>query len=180
MYDDVELPYLDAKVAEKLCGGGPCFYVLESGLNATMLNTFVLSRVVPNIRKRLPESTYIVLGKALLWLICLPVADEYVPSEFKREVLSEWEHVCGADVDPTLNPIKQMVVTVSGDHGAVFIDMLGTIDVDGVAGQPAPGMNMSMQNQLLGMQSGLLSLRQDNVELRTAVNRIHLQLERCF
>ena len=33
---------------------------------------------------------------------------------------------------------------------------------------------------LLGMQSGLLSLQQDNVELRTAVNWIHLQLERCF
>ncbi len=25
VYDDVELPYLDPKVAEKLCGGGPCF-----------------------------------------------------------------------------------------------------------------------------------------------------------
>jgi hypothetical protein len=180
VYDDVELPYPDAKVAEKLCGGGPCFYVSDPGLDATMMNTFVLSRVVPNIRKRLPESTCLVLGKALLWLICSPVADEYVPSEFKREVLLEWEHVRGADVDPTLNPIKQMAVTVSGDHGAVFIDMLGTIDVDGVAGQPAPGTNVTMQNQLLGMQSGLLSLRQDNVELRTAVNRIHLQLERCF
>ena len=170
VYDDVELPYPDAKVAEKLCGGGPCFYVLDPGLDATMMNTFVLSRVIPNIRKRLPESTCLVLGKALLWLICSPVADEYVPSEFKREVLLEWEHVRGADVDPTLNPIKQMAVTVSSDHGAVFIDMLGTIDVDGVAGQPAPRTNVTMQNQLLGMQSGLLSLRQDNVELRTAVN----------
>ncbi len=69
MYDDVELPYPDAKVAEKLCGGGPCFYVLDPGLTATMMNTFVLSRVVPNIRKRLPESACLVLGKALLWLI---------------------------------------------------------------------------------------------------------------
>ncbi len=148
VYDDVELPYPDAKVAEKLCGGGPCFYVLDPGLDATMMNTFVLSRVIPNIRKRLPESTCLVLGKALLWLICSPVADEYVPSEFKREVLLEWEHVRGADVDPTLNPIKQMAVTVSSDHGAVFIDMLGTIDVDGVAGQPAPGTNVTMQNAL--------------------------------
>ena len=52
VYDDVvELPYPDAKVAEKLCGGGPCFYVSDPGLNATMINTFVLSCVVPNIRK---------------------------------------------------------------------------------------------------------------------------------
>ena len=50
VYDDVELPYPDAKVAEKLCGGGPCFYVSDPGLDATMMNTFVLSHVVPNIR----------------------------------------------------------------------------------------------------------------------------------
>jgi hypothetical protein len=66
VYDDVELPYPDAKVAEKLCGGGPCFYMSDLGLNATMMNTFALSRVVPNIRKRLPESACLVLGKALL------------------------------------------------------------------------------------------------------------------
>ncbi len=154
VYDDVEISYSDAKVAEKLCGGSPCFYVLESGLNATTLNTFVLSRVVPNIKKRLPESTCLVLDQALLWLICSPVADKYGPSEFKREVLSEWEHVCGADVDPTMNPIKQMAVTLSDDHGAVFIDTLWTIGVDGVAGQPVLGTNVRMQNQVLGMQSG--------------------------
>jgi hypothetical protein len=45
MYDDVELPYPDAKVAEKLCGG-PCFYVSDPGLDATMGTAFVLSRVV--------------------------------------------------------------------------------------------------------------------------------------
>ncbi len=33
---------------------------------------------------------------------------------------------------------------------------------------------------LLGVQSSLLSLQHDNVELRTAVNQIHLQLEGRF
>ena len=52
MYDDVELPYPDAKVAENLCGGGPCFDVLDpTTLDATMMNTFVLSHVIPKIRK---------------------------------------------------------------------------------------------------------------------------------
>ena len=63
MYHDVELPYADAKVTEKLCGGGPWFYVLDSRLNATMMNTFVLSGVAPIIRKRLPESACLVLGR---------------------------------------------------------------------------------------------------------------------
>jgi hypothetical protein len=66
VYNDIELPYPDAKVAEKLCGGGPCFYVSDSGLDAMMMNTCVLSRVVPNMRRRLPKSACLVLGKALL------------------------------------------------------------------------------------------------------------------
>ena len=185
VYDDVELPYPDAKVAEKLCGGGPCFYVSDPTLDATMMNTFVLSHVVPNIRKRLPESACLVLGKALLWLICSPVADEYIPIDFKHDVLLEWEHVRGADFDAELNPIKKMAVTVSGDHGAVFIDMVGAIEADvGVAGQEHGGVpgtnNVAIRNQLLGMQSGLLSLRQDNLEMKTAINVIKVNLERCF
>ncbi len=183
MYDDVVLPYPDAKVDEKLCGGGPCFYVSDPGLDATMMNAFVLSRVVPNIRERLPESACLVFGKALLWLICSPVADEYIPSDFKRDILSEWEHVCGADFDAKWNPIKKMAVTVSGDHGAVFIDKVGTVEVDRIAGQVEgrPGTNnVTMRNQLLGMQLGLLALRQDNLEIKTAINVIKLNLERCF
>ena len=58
--------YPDAKVAEKLCGGGPCFYVSDPTLDATMMNTFVLSHVVPNTRKRLPESACLVLGKGFV------------------------------------------------------------------------------------------------------------------
>ena len=54
VYNDVELPYPDAKVVKKLCGGGPCFYMSDPGLDATMMNTFVLSCVVPNIRKATP------------------------------------------------------------------------------------------------------------------------------
>ncbi len=31
-YDDVELPYPDCKVAEKLCIDGPCFYLVDSSI----------------------------------------------------------------------------------------------------------------------------------------------------
>ncbi len=118
---------------------------------------------------------------ALLWLICSPVADEYIPGDFKRDVLLEWEHVRGADFDAELNPIQKMAVTVSGNHGAVFIDMVGTIETERIAGQHdgAPGTNnVTMRNQLLGMQSDLLSLQQDNLEIKTAINIIKVNLER--
>jgi hypothetical protein len=56
VYDDVELPYPDAKVAAVLCGGGPCIYVTNPAVDAAMMNSFILSQIVPNVRKRLPES----------------------------------------------------------------------------------------------------------------------------
>jgi hypothetical protein len=130
-----------------------------------MMNTFVLSRVVPNIRKR------------------SPVRDGYIPSDFKCDVLLEWERVRGADFDAELNPIKKMAVAVSGDHGAVFIDVAGTVEVDRIVGQVEGRPwtnNVTMRNQLLGMQSGLLALRQDNLEIKTVINVIKLNLERCF
>ena len=71
MYEDTELPFPDAKVAEKLCIGGPCFYLfpdeltnaaVENGLTA-MIKTFILSDVVPNARKRVPDSVALVLTR---------------------------------------------------------------------------------------------------------------------
>ena len=72
----------------------------------------------------------------------------------KRDVLSEWEHVRGDDVDAELNPIKQMAVVVSGDHGAVYIDTVGELEETnaGGAGGAVPGTNVSIRNQLLGVQ----------------------------
>ena len=78
VYDDVELPYPDCKVAEKLCIGGPCFYLTDTSFcNSTILTIFILTKVVPNIRLRLPDSASIVLGKAILWLIFSSVANTF-------------------------------------------------------------------------------------------------------
>ena len=182
VYDDVELPYPDAKVAEKLCGGGACFYLPNPRFDIAMMNTFVLSNVVPNVKKRLPESTCLVLGRALLWLIFLPVADEYIPVEMKERVVSEWVHVRGDidEGDEEVNPIIQTAVTVSGDHGAVFIDTVGGVAGEAGAGAGAGGVggtNVSLRNQLIGVQSCLLSMRQENLELRNAINTLKVNME---
>ncbi len=120
IYGDVELPCPNAKVAEKLCGGGPCFYLGNPNHDMAMMNLIVLSHVVANIKERLPESACLVLGKALLWLTCSPTnVNKNALEDLKRKELSEWEHVRGNDVDAELNPIKQMAVVVSGNHGSV-------------------------------------------------------------
>ena len=47
--DDVELPYPDCKVAEKLCMGGACYYVIDNSLSdSNILKKLVLTKVVPN------------------------------------------------------------------------------------------------------------------------------------
>ena len=129
----------------------------------------------------------------MLWLICSPLADEYVPGDLKEKVLSEWAHVRGVDVDAELNnPVKQMAVVVSGDHGAVYIDMIGNLEAEENAGgaggavvPPGPGTaNVSIRNQLLGLQSALLAMRQDNLEMKTSVTAsvaaLKVNMERSF
>ncbi|KAI2492284.1 hypothetical protein MHU86_22256 [Fragilaria crotonensis] len=196
VYDDVELPYPDAKVAEKLCGGGACFYLPNPRYDTVMMNSFILNHVVPNVKKRLPESACLVLGRALMWLICSPMADEFVPADMKETVLADWAHVRGtnqhADADTPanngrdndedeINPIQQVAVTVSGDHGAVFIDTIGDLEGEGARGVGhQQGTNATVRNQLIGVQSCLLSMRQENLELKNAMNSMKVNMERSF
>ena len=96
VYDDAELPYPDAKVAASiLCGGGPClYYQTNPAVDVAIMGSFILSHVVPNIRKRLLDSVCLVLGKALMWMTTSPFSDDYTPVEVKEKVLSDWAHVC--------------------------------------------------------------------------------------
>ncbi len=101
VYDNVDLPYPDAKVEAVLCGaGGPCTYVTNPAVDAAMMNSFILSRVVPNVRKRHPESACLVLGKASMWLIPSSTAENNCScgslgsGAFYRIGIS---HVCGGD-----------------------------------------------------------------------------------
>ena len=81
VYDDVELPYPDCKVAEKLCFGGPCFYLIDkSVVDSTIMTTFILTKMVPSIRQQLPDSVCLVLGKALVWLVFSSFANNFVSS----------------------------------------------------------------------------------------------------
>jgi hypothetical protein len=49
MTSHVELPYPDCKVTEKLCIGGPCFYLIDNSfVKSTAMNTFILTKVVAN------------------------------------------------------------------------------------------------------------------------------------
>jgi hypothetical protein len=63
--------------------GGPCFYLINSSriCNATAMTTLILNKVVPNICRQLPDSTAIVLGKAVLWLCFSSQSNKFVAGE---------------------------------------------------------------------------------------------------
>ena len=141
-YDDVELPYPDCKVAEKLCMGGPCYnLIITSICSATVLSTFILTKVVPNIRKRLPYSTLLVLGKAVLWLVFSSVANNFLSQAFINEVKGSLNDTGVATILNGQNPILKMPVSVSGADGTVYIDELAGNDGFAIPGAAAGGAN---------------------------------------
>ena len=77
VYDDIELPYPDAKVAGLLCIGGPCKYVIKDGSGIT--NEFLIQYVVPRIAQKFPHDVAVVLGTALLWRIFSQDGEAAIP-----------------------------------------------------------------------------------------------------
>ena len=187
IYEDTELPFPDAKVAEKLCIGGACYYLfpeeltnteLEAG-NSTiaMLKTFILCNVVPNIRQRLPDAAALVLGKALLWLIYSPydATHNVVPQDLKNRIRMEWNEIVSAGdtiVDcnsAEYNPICRVPVIVTGDQGCVYIDVIPSFnEADAGGGGPivVGGATGGIQAQLLALQSQSSQIRRELQELR--------------
>jgi hypothetical protein len=159
VYGDVEfLPYPDAKVVQILSARGPCYYlVLPEEMHSTnttgsrrgdnaaaagslaVMKTFLLSRVVPNIWKRLSDEVCFVLSKALMSLIYsgFDVEMKIVPEDFKERIKMEWNEIVtaadsGVDCDDErYNPVRRVPVVVTGDQGLVYIDVIQSLDGDG-------------------------------------------------
>ena len=126
----MELPYPDAKVAERLCIGGPCFYSTYNAFcNSNVLTMFILTKVVPSIRQQLPDSAAIVFGRAMLWVVYSSVACNHISTDECRDKVKSDLADSGIQVEEGQNLIIKMLVIVSGDQGTVYIDEM----------QPMPG-----------------------------------------
>jgi hypothetical protein len=88
------------------------------------------------------------------------------------------------------NPIVKMPVLVSGDQGTVYIDELPAIEtIDAGGGQEGQQQHDrlsnrpsgdQLRNQMLQLQSGILSLRRENIELRNDIAALKLIIESGF
>jgi hypothetical protein len=146
---------------------------VENGLTAMMM-TFILSNVVPNARKRVPDLVALVLGKALLWLIYSPydATNQVVPQDFKTQIRLEWNEivsatVVGVDCDaPSYNPIRRVPVVVTGDQQGcgVHIDVVPSLnetggDEDGAAIFGGAGGHAAMATTTGGLAAQLLAVQ---------------------
>ena len=163
-YDEIDLPHPDAKVASKLCIGGPCKCAVKAG--AGVSDAFILQHVVPAIRSRCSDDLALVLGKAVLWLACSDGKD-YLPPAILNRINNAYSAI--RQLPENENPIEKIMLVVTGNEGVVHYDEVGGELLGGAGGRNgAPLGDMDLRNQMLGLQSQMSALRRIVEENRVA------------
>ena len=127
--DDIELPYPDAKVAGKLCIGGPVKHKIKA--NEGITNAFILQHVTPAVRTRLGDDVATVLGKALMWLAFSEKSD-FVPAALKDRITGNCNAIRPNGFEG--NPIEKVLIVISGSEGEVYFDEITAEDNNTAAG----------------------------------------------
>ena len=121
-YVSVNLSYPDAKVATALCVGGPCMYQLKPGSGVT--TGWLRQHVVPNMlhSHNLQESVVMVLAIPLLWAALDHEMEAYMLAPLRNRIRAGYGNIqlLGANS----NPVKKVLVVVTGQEGEVRIDQL--------------------------------------------------------
>jgi hypothetical protein len=190
-------------VAEILCVSSACYYQVrnpqpandhdlrEDADTTAVMKALILSSVVPNIRRRLPDDVAFVLGKALLWLIFSPFSHDFkIPEVIVNRAKTAVADARGVDGnnDVIVNPIVRRPVFISGNQGLVYIDLINEIAGGADAEErnedrQQPGgdrttVNQTFQNHFLAMQSSLNSMRCEIMDLKTTQSEVALKLDR--
>ena len=116
VYDDVELPFPDAKLAGMLCPGGPIRYAIVPGSGVT--RGFIVDRVVLKIKAKFGGDVAYVFGTALLWVLHSPFF-LLMPALLRDEI-----HSAYADVKPAgfnENPMQKVPLIICGNEGRVHM-----------------------------------------------------------
>ena len=178
-YDDVELPYVDAKVAALLCVGGPCKYKVRE--DAGITNQWILQNVMPHGRTKTGDETAIVLGRALLWLAFSTVGEENMPHHLYQRIHDAYRAVNNDLPDGITNPVDKLPVVVTGSDGEVYIDEIPH-EMQGNNEQGLGGGfgNRPVQQQLLALHSSMLQLRRQLEEHAGAFAEHRIQTQRNY
>ena len=179
-YDDVELPWIDAKVANVLCIGGACKYKIheDSGIR----DAFILEHVVPGMASRVPKDVCIILGTALLWFV-FSDNDNAVPNAIAQRIKLAYANYC-SDSFGENNPVKRIPIIITGHEGQVYMDELVATEDGGVgndiaggnvADRPLRDQQLAIYSQLRMMNENINTLR-DKYEEGTTLNYRRFQV----
>jgi hypothetical protein len=179
VYDDIELPYPDAKVAGLLCIGGPCKYqvIEESGVT----NAFILEYVTPHVRTKTGDPTALVLGRALLWYAFSEMGAADLPLDVFRRIHEAYDGI-NNDLPEGINPVKKIPLVITGNVGGVYIDEIpdGMVGNNAGAGNNVAGgfIDRPVRDQLLALHSQMLGITRELVEFRGTMQNNHTQSTR--
>jgi len=180
-YIDPCLPWPDAKVASFLCKGGPCSYVTKDGSGIS--DDWILQHVVPKIASRFPRAVALVLGRALLWLVFEERSrtnEPYLPSDLHDLIWEAYRDIPGRTLPLIENPIRKVLLLVTGDEGEVFVDELVGEDEDGSDNNGRRTRRRFERDEMRALHSQVAGLRRDNQELKAQLELFSNRTDRQF
>ena len=190
-YDDVELPFPDAKVATTLCIGGPMKYMADRNV---ISDNFILTYVSPCISRRFGRQVALVLGKAILWCVFAPEGDGELPGWLYDRIKVAYEALPNKLPDGT-NPVNRVPIVITGHDGEVHCDEIVDVEAGGEAGvNGAAGLvqgdaarrvqgafvDRPLRDQLLAVHSQLMTQRQSQQSLRNMLEQLRIENQRQY
>ena len=122
-YVSTTLPYQDAKVASKLCIGGPVKYAVRDGSNVT--DDWLIQYVVPNIVQHFPMHFAVMLALPLLWACYDDECSIPIPDFLWNQVRAAYEANCDANFPVRQNLIEKHWLVVINDNGTLQLHESG-------------------------------------------------------
>jgi len=104
-YVITNLLYQDAKVASKLCMGGPVKYTAHEGANVT--NAWLLQYVVPHIAQHFSEQFAITLAFPILWACYNSQCSIPIPPTSKNIIWAAYEMGWPNNLPAQQNPVEK-------------------------------------------------------------------------
>ena len=123
-YDDMQLDWIDAKVALKLCPGGvACYDVIDLGCT----NEWITTNVTPQKSEVFGHGLCVLFGKALHWFTFSAHSDLML-ADIRDRIVMAYEAV--RTVEGTAQPSVKRLVTVHGHEAQVFMEVVTHHDDD--------------------------------------------------
>jgi len=189
VYDDIELPYPDTKVAARLCVGGPVKYQLRE--NSGITDNWMLETVIPNGRTMVDDAAAVIIGKALLWYSFVPEGHAGVPAALRARIRDAYALI-NNDFEAGTNPVRKIPVVVTGHDGEVYIDEIpdggfennGNTDNggnhNGGNGNGGAFVDRTIRDQLLAMHSQLHGVCRSEGEICQMIQQMTVQSTRQY